>query len=167
MFDPVGIANTTVGALNTPLGGPSIEAWKPWLAASGDRQSQIEHFMPNMGRNDYAIPFSNNIYGGIGPSDATRRVYQNYLSRDRGIPDSLAQSQIAQALAQQRPQQGMYFNSPNHAYGQYQGNPQGLAQSLNNINNVGMQQQQSYLQQAADIGAYNTWQTQQLINTTG
>lgn len=102
------------------------------------------------------------------PTASTKQLYSGYLSRQYGLPETLARSMSSQALSPLKAQPfAQQAFTPAQARGLFGTDPQTLA-------NVALQRQQpealrqmDYLQNAGQLAAFNLYRTQQLPSMIG
>jgi hypothetical protein len=106
------------------------------------------------------------------PGPATQGLYSQYLNRTYGLPESVARAQAAQAMQPTRmPTLQRDIMSPmqaSQAFGGQPGvNPQALGQAMLQSRMPAAQREMDYLQNAAQLAAYNLRRAQQLPNLIG
>ena len=111
-------------------------------------------------------------YSGVAyrwaPTDATKQIYSSYLNRQYGLPQNIAAGMRSQAMQPLKMGNlpGNMTNPAAIAQGMRQ-DPGQMAQSMLGREAPDVMRQQSYLQGAGELSAYNLWRMQQLPSMIG
>ena len=131
---------------------------------------QSQFYNPNMA--GLPVPYSGGQNYQWSPSPAMQGVYSNYLNRQYGLPESIARAQAAQAMQPTRlgrlPQESASPAAMSAALSQHAGRQaQTMGQAQIGQAMPALSRQLDYLQNAAQLAAFNLQRAQTLPQIIG
>lgn len=194
LMSALGAAGSALGPVGAALGGlGSLASGLTGLLSMG-RQSQaskmeqqrwenVREPVGNLYRQMFYNPVLEGTFAPYGtwsenenytyaPTQAMRNIYSGYLTRQYGLPESIARAQSSQAMGPLRLGQiPSTLRSPaqvGSGLSQHQGyDPSVVAQSILSSRTPEIQRQLDYLQSAAELAGFNLWRSQYLPQLIG